>query len=193
VGGPALANAPLAAPASAASPHGGRQPREALLQEEVDRRPHPGIGVVPAHPARIRQRRRDGHVGQFGHQPGEHLRVARGHVRRVAGPELLGVHSQRTGTDYRRERPGTWKPAPGQPGLRRDTRHGPAVIGARLDHDLRTAGQPQTEHHRDLLQLAGLEPVGPGVCEVHRWMAGTGGEPAGKPVYALAAVGVKSR
>jgi hypothetical protein len=41
--------------------------------------------------------------------------------------------------------------------------------------------------------LAGLEPVGPGVCEVPRWVAGTGGEPAGKPVYALAAVGVKSR
>jgi hypothetical protein len=41
--------------------------------------------------------------------------------------------------------------------------------------------------------LAGLEPVGPGVCEVRRWMAGTGGEPAGKPVYALAAVGVKPR
>lgn len=41
--------------------------------------------------------------------------------------------------------------------------------------------------------LAGLDPVGPGVCEAHRWMAGTGGEPAGKPVYALAAVGVKSR
>ena len=41
--------------------------------------------------------------------------------------------------------------------------------------------------------LAGLEPAGPGVCEVRRWIAGTGGEPAGKPVYALAAVGVKSR
>jgi hypothetical protein len=41
--------------------------------------------------------------------------------------------------------------------------------------------------------LAGLDPVGPGVCEVHRWMAGTGGEPARAPVYALAAVGVKSR
>jgi hypothetical protein len=40
--------------------------------------------------------------------------------------------------------------------------------------------------------LAGLEPVGPGVCEVRSWIAGTGGEPAGKPVYALAAVGVKS-
>jgi hypothetical protein len=43
------------------------------------------------------------------------------------------------------------------------------------------------------LMLAGLEPVGPGVCEVRRWMAGTGGVPAGKRVYALAAVGVKSR
>jgi hypothetical protein len=39
--------------------------------------------------------------------------------------------------------------------------------------------------------LAGLEPVGPGVCEVRRWIAGTGGEPAGKPVYALAGVGIK--
>jgi O-methyltransferase involved in polyketide biosynthesis len=41
--------------------------------------------------------------------------------------------------------------------------------------------------------LAGLELVGPGVCEAHRWVAGTGGEPAGKPVYALAGVGVTSR
>jgi hypothetical protein len=41
--------------------------------------------------------------------------------------------------------------------------------------------------------LAGLEPVAPGVCEVRRWMTGTGGEPEGRPVYALAAVGVKSR
>jgi len=41
--------------------------------------------------------------------------------------------------------------------------------------------------------LAGLEPVGPGVCEVRRWTAGTGGEPAGRPVYALGAVGVKPR
>ena len=41
--------------------------------------------------------------------------------------------------------------------------------------------------------LAGLEPVAPGVCEVRRWMTGAGGEPEGKPVYALAAVGVKSR
>jgi len=71
----------------------------------------------------------------------------------TAGPELLGMHSQRTDTGHRRERPGTRKPALGQPGLRRDTRHGPAVIGARLDHDIRTTGQPQTEHHRDLLQL----------------------------------------
>ncbi|HEY7432956.1 MAG TPA: SAM-dependent methyltransferase [Streptosporangiaceae bacterium] len=39
--------------------------------------------------------------------------------------------------------------------------------------------------------LAGLRPAGPGVCEVRRWMSGTGGEPAGKPVYALAAVGIK--
>jgi O-methyltransferase involved in polyketide biosynthesis len=39
--------------------------------------------------------------------------------------------------------------------------------------------------------LGGLEPVAPGVCEAHRWVAGTGGEPAGKPVYALAAVGIK--
>ena len=39
--------------------------------------------------------------------------------------------------------------------------------------------------------LTGLEPVGPGVCEVHKWMEGTGGEPTGKPVYALAAVGIK--
>jgi hypothetical protein len=70
----------------------------------------------------------------------------------AAGPELLGVHSQRTDTGHRRERPGTRKPALGQPGLRRDTRHGPAVIGARLDDHVRTAGQPETEHHRDLLQ-----------------------------------------
>ena len=41
--------------------------------------------------------------------------------------------------------------------------------------------------------LGGLEPVFPGVCEAHRWMAGMGGEPAEKPVYALAAVGIKTR
>jgi hypothetical protein len=42
------------------------------------------------------------------------------------------------------------------------------------------------------LMLAGLEPVGPGVCEARRWTAGTGGVPTGKPVYVLAGVGVKS-
>jgi O-methyltransferase involved in polyketide biosynthesis len=41
--------------------------------------------------------------------------------------------------------------------------------------------------------LDGLEPVDPGVCEAHRWVTGQGGEPEGKPVYALAAVGVKPR
>jgi hypothetical protein len=71
----------------------------------------------------------------------------------TAGPELLGVHRQRTDADHRRERPGTRKPAPGQPGLRRDTRHGPALIGARLDHDVPAISQPQTEHRRDLLPL----------------------------------------
>jgi len=40
--------------------------------------------------------------------------------------------------------------------------------------------------------LGGLEPVGPGVAEARRWLAGTGGEPTGKPVYALAAVGAKT-
>jgi hypothetical protein len=71
----------------------------------------------------------------------------------AAGPELFGVHSQRADTDDRRERPGARKPALGQPGLRRDTRHGPAAISARLHHDVCAAGQPKTEHHRDLLQL----------------------------------------
>jgi hypothetical protein len=127
--------------------------------EALDYRPHPGTGMVPAHPGRVRQRRRDGHLSQFGHQPGEYLRVARGHVRRVplqylaAGPELLGVHGQRTDTDHRRERAGARKPAPGQPGLRRDTRRGPAVIGTRLHHHVRTASQPEAVHHRDLSHL----------------------------------------
>jgi hypothetical protein len=71
----------------------------------------------------------------------------------AAGPELLGVHSQRTDTDHRCQRPGARKPAPCQPGLRCDTRHGPAIIRARLHHDVRTTSQPETEHHRDLLQL----------------------------------------
>ncbi|WP_328414894.1 hypothetical protein OG470_21590 [Micromonospora sp. NBC_00389] len=127
--------------------------------KKVDRRPHPRIGVVPADPGRTRQRRRDGHAGKLGHQPGEHLSAAPGYVQRVppqyfaAGPEFLGVHGQRTDTDHRRERPGTCKPALGQPGLRRDTRSGPAVVGARLDHDVPATGQPQTEHHRDLMRL----------------------------------------
>jgi hypothetical protein len=71
----------------------------------------------------------------------------------AAGPEIFGVHSQRTDTGHRRERPGARKPALGQLGLRRDTRPGPAVIGARLDHDVPATGQPEAEHHRDLLQL----------------------------------------
>ncbi|MEV5560264.1 hypothetical protein AB0L44_42050 [Nonomuraea wenchangensis] len=70
-----------------------------------------------------------------------------------AGPELLGVHGQRTDTDRRRERPGTWKPALGQPSLRRDTRRGPAVVSASLDRDVPAVGQPETEHHRHLPQL----------------------------------------
>lgn len=41
--------------------------------------------------------------------------------------------------------------------------------------------------------LGGLEPVVPGVCEARRWIAGTGGQPADQPAYALAAVAVKSR
>jgi hypothetical protein len=40
--------------------------------------------------------------------------------------------------------------------------------------------------------LTGLDPVGPGVCEARRWVAGTGGEPVAKPVYVLVGVGVKS-
>jgi hypothetical protein len=68
----------------------------------------------------------------------------------TAGPELLGVHSKRTDTDDRRERPGTRKPALGQLGLRPDARHGPAVVGARLHHDISAISQPETEHHRNL-------------------------------------------
>jgi O-methyltransferase involved in polyketide biosynthesis len=59
-----------------------------------------------------------------------------------------------------------------------------------------TATHARFYNHRaaDLTSmLSGLEPVGPGVCEGRRWIAGTGGEPAGKPVYVLAGVGVKSR
>jgi hypothetical protein len=49
--------------------------------------------------------------------------------------------------DRRRERPGTRKPALGQPCLRRDTRHGPPIIGARLHRDVPAISQPETEHH----------------------------------------------
>ena len=46
----------------------------------------------------------------------------------------------------------------------------------------------------DLASMLGdLELVAPGVCEARNWMAGTGGEPTERPVYTLAAVGVKSR
>lgn len=92
--------------------------------------------VIPAQPRRIRQRRRGGHRGQFGHQPGQRRRAARGHPRRVpvqylpAGPELPGVHGQRTDTGHRREQPGARKPSLGQPGLHRDTQGGPATICA---------------------------------------------------------------
>jgi hypothetical protein len=40
--------------------------------------------------------------------------------------------------------------------------------------------------------LAGLEIVPPGVCEAGRWVAGTGGVPAQRPVYPLAAAAVKT-
>lgn len=63
------------------------------------------------------------------------------------------MHGQRTDTDYRGERAGTRKTALGQPGLGHDARHGSTVIGARLDHDVRAVDQPETEHHRHLLQL----------------------------------------
>jgi hypothetical protein len=69
------------------------------------------------------------------------------------------------------------------------------------DAELATRLQQAATHTRfynhdaaDLaLVLGDLEPVAPGVSEARRWLAGTGGEPAGKPVYALAAVGVKVR
>ena len=40
--------------------------------------------------------------------------------------------------------------------------------------------------------LEGLEIVPPGVCEAGRWVAGTGGVPAQRPVYPLAAAAVKT-
>jgi S-adenosyl methyltransferase len=42
------------------------------------------------------------------------------------------------------------------------------------------------------VMLGALRPVPPGVSEARRWIAGTGGEPSGTPVYPLVAVGVKS-
>jgi hypothetical protein len=45
----------------------------------------------------------------------------------------------------------------------------------------------------DLASMLGeLDLVAPGVCEARNWVAGTGGEPAGRPVYTLAAAGIKS-
>ncbi|WP_240973192.1 hypothetical protein [Nonomuraea composti] len=98
-----------------------------------------------------------GLVAEFGHQPGEHPRAPHGRLGRVvvqhlaAGPELLSVYGQRAGADHRRQRPGAREPARGEPGLRRDAGRRPAVVGACLDHDVPAAGQPQAEHHRDLL------------------------------------------
>lgn len=40
--------------------------------------------------------------------------------------------------------------------------------------------------------LAGLKIVPPGVCEAGRWVAGVGGVPTARPVYALAAAAVKT-
>jgi O-methyltransferase involved in polyketide biosynthesis len=39
--------------------------------------------------------------------------------------------------------------------------------------------------------LGGLEPIAPGVCEGRRWIAGTGGEPSGRPAYPLVAAAIK--
>jgi O-methyltransferase involved in polyketide biosynthesis len=39
--------------------------------------------------------------------------------------------------------------------------------------------------------LADLDVVPPGICEATRWIAGTGGVPSSKPVFALAAAAVK--
>jgi hypothetical protein len=69
------------------------------------------------------------------------------------------------------------------------------------DEDLASRVQQAATHARfwnhDAAALASmlgdLELVAPGVCEARNWMAGTGGEPTERPVYTLAAVGVKSR
>ena len=73
--------------------------------------------------------------------------------------------------------------------------------GHYADEELARRVQQAATHARfwnhgaaDLASMLGdLEPVPPGVCEARRWAAGTGGEPTESPVYALAAVGVKSR
>ena len=73
------------------------------------------------------------------------------------------------------------------------------AMGARMA-EVNPALPQLVRHNREFIcaadlgtMLGELEPVGPGVCEARRWITGTGGEPVGKPVYALAAVGVKSR
>jgi O-methyltransferase involved in polyketide biosynthesis len=40
--------------------------------------------------------------------------------------------------------------------------------------------------------LAGLKIVPPGVCGANQWVAGTGGVPAGRPAYPLAAAAIKT-
>jgi len=82
--------------------------------EELGRRPQHGIRVVPAHPLRIRQRRRAADVGQFGHQPGE------GRCLALAAP--IAPARQRT------RLPGRRPPAPSP---RRPARRPTAVRTAR--------------------------------------------------------------
>jgi hypothetical protein len=48
-----------------------------LAVEQVDGRPHEGIGVIPTDPARVRQRRVDMHVNEFRHPPREDLGTTR--------------------------------------------------------------------------------------------------------------------
>jgi hypothetical protein len=71
----------------------------------------------------------------------------------VGGPELLGVHPQHPDTHYRRQRACTRRPLLSQAGPRRDARHGPAAVSARLEHRVPAASQLETAHHRDLLYL----------------------------------------
>lgn len=169
---------PLAGPAGGVDDvrgHGALVP----LVEEPDRGPQPGTPVVPAHPARVGQRRRDGHVGQLGHQPGEHRGTAHGDVRRVTAQHfaarqgLFGVHGQRVDDGHGGDRPGAREPPVRQPGLRGDARAGPAVVLPRFHHDLAPVGQPQPDHRRkgrpleqhldrlgsELLDAPGCQPV----------------------------------